>query len=218
MNEPANESYDFFSGLKKAEPLGVLASLSLVITTFTYKELTFAPIYGDSVIATFMFIIAFVAALILPMPAVKDDKFYYRMTTYAVYFFSAIGIIHLLFIAYEFGKQANQVFSFASGWLVSFLGGSSIFAAIRGLRSDYDTQRASDQIIQILFFALLVAFGASTLILAADQLIVGFTGFATGVSKNDLVFIAMGSLSSIGLLKTFESFYKKRGPQKRAPI
>ncbi len=67
----------FLGFLKKSEPVGVLASLSLVIATFTYDHIEFAAIYDFSVTASFMFFISFIFSYLLLTNSGHRAGFYF---------------------------------------------------------------------------------------------------------------------------------------------
>jgi hypothetical protein len=120
-----------FFALKKAEPLAILASLSLVISVFTFDHRTdFGNIYNYSVVSTFMFLFAFMCAII-PKGKTKKSILSDMLYTSGTFFFLAVGLIYLVLIAVEFGKENAQIISLAASWFLSFIGGASFYAAYK---------------------------------------------------------------------------------------
>jgi hypothetical protein len=80
--------------LKKAEPLGFLASLSLVISTFTFGgEGNIYRIYSYSVVSAFMFIFSFVSSIFNQyLKSVESNNpiinIMQAVTNFGIYFFS----------------------------------------------------------------------------------------------------------------------------------
>jgi len=64
LNTETN-SFDLLKALKRAEPLGLLASLSLVISAFSFEGLgNLYKIYSYSVVSAFMFIFSFLFSIV----------------------------------------------------------------------------------------------------------------------------------------------------------
>ncbi|HJR84987.1 MAG TPA: hypothetical protein VJ772_06415 [Nitrososphaeraceae archaeon] len=126
MSKASNDIH-FLDFLKRSEPIGLLASLSLVVATFTYGNLEehpeFLPIYNFSVTSSFMFLISFLFSLFyqasiksnLVERYVKNFFFsllfqFHMFLKFGTYFFLGFGIILLLLVMFEFGKLQPSIF------------------------------------------------------------------------------------------------------------
>jgi hypothetical protein len=123
-------SFDLLKAIKRAEPLAFLASLSLVISAFSFQGLgNLSKIYGYSVVSAFMFIFSFlfsIAAhyLILTKITQRLDpylKILQRIMNFGIYFFLIIGMLFLILIAYQFGQSQPQIFTITYAFLGSFI-------------------------------------------------------------------------------------------------
>jgi hypothetical protein len=111
-----------FQAFKKAEPIGVLASISLAIAALVGSQDKYLPIHDFSIISSFMFIFSFGFFVLYelykkysyPARELEPDGysrcvFYYNMIRIAPIYFAAIGIILLVFIAYQFGIDSTTL-------------------------------------------------------------------------------------------------------------
>ena len=113
--------------LKKAEPLGFLASLSLVISTFTFGgEGNIYRIYSYSVVSAFMFIFSFVSSIFNQyLKSVESNNpiinIMQAVTNFGKCFFLVIGLISLILIAIQFGQSQPQISTITGSFLGSFI-------------------------------------------------------------------------------------------------
>lgn len=123
MTQP-NNSFDTLRALKRSEPLGFLASLSLIIATFTFEKAGFGAIYNYSVVSGFMFIISFVFSIAYDFYKHVPQRYQYSIADnflrFGIYFFLGLGFFSLLYVAYEFGNKHTQIFAFVKIFLVLF--------------------------------------------------------------------------------------------------
>lgn len=132
---------NFLQFLKKSEPIGVLASLSLVVATFTFEEGQFGSIYNYSVTSSFMFLTSFVFSIFyqwLPSNFMKQYPsagILNKLLQFGTYFFLSLGIILMLFVMIEFGKLQSQIFAILGSFIALFLGYLVIVVVIRELKN-----------------------------------------------------------------------------------
>jgi hypothetical protein len=210
----------FLKLLKQAEPVAVLASLSLVITVFTFENQdTFQTVYNYSVVSTFMFIFAFVAAVVRNLRIISSERFYSGLATFAFYFFLGIGIIHILLIAVEFGKQHLQIYSFVYGWVFSVIGGMGAIGSTKTLKK-YKNLQGSDRSFQVAYFFGFFFVGVGGFGVASNLLTLAFTGSALNIGQELFAFTIMGGFSAIGFVKITEDGVKaakRRIAKKQTP-
>jgi hypothetical protein len=133
LNTETN-SFDLLKALKRAEPLGFLASLSLVISAFSFEGLgNLYKIYDYSVVSAFMFIFSFLFSIVTdcfistkisqryPILRIPILRILQAILNYGIYFFLIIGILFLILIAYQFGQAQPQIFTITNAFLGSFV-------------------------------------------------------------------------------------------------
>jgi hypothetical protein len=106
-----------FQAFKKAEPIIILASISLAVGALVASRLDqFLVIFNNSVISSFMFIFSFVFYVIyelfkrygLPSKKLASEEYssgmsLYNMARFAPIYFAVVGILYLIVIAAQFG-------------------------------------------------------------------------------------------------------------------
>ncbi|HKG87448.1 MAG TPA: hypothetical protein VKA95_03915 [Nitrososphaeraceae archaeon] len=133
-------SFDLLRALKKAEPLGFLASLSLVISTFTFDGVgNIYKIYSYSVVSAFMFIFSFVSSIFNQyfMSVESNNSIISSMrvvTNFGIYFFLIIGLIFLSLIAYQFGQSQTQISIITGAFFGSFVFIMGIWVLVKRLK------------------------------------------------------------------------------------
>jgi hypothetical protein len=198
----------FLKLLKQAEPVAVLASLSLVIAVFTFEHQDiFQTVYNYSVVSTFMFIFAFLSAVVRNLKFIKSDAMYSGVSSFAFYFFLAIGMIYMLLVAIEFGKQHSQIFSFVNGWLFSLAGGMCAFAVIRILKR-LETRQGLKRVFEFAYLLLFGAIAVASFTISATWLILAFTGIELSINPVTLVLIVASGFAIVGGVKTIEDTIK----------
>lgn len=122
MSEPSI-NVDFLNFLKRSEPIGLLASLSLIVATFTYGHKEFFSIYNFSVTSSFMFLISFIFSLFY-QGSIKSNLIerynknaffslifqFHLFLKFGTYFFLGFGIVLMLLVMFEFGKLQPSIF------------------------------------------------------------------------------------------------------------
>jgi hypothetical protein len=126
---------DILDWLRRAEPIAVMASLTLVIAAFSFGNNLPYPIYSNSVISSFMFIISlfFYIGFELLQHNTKlqsslrehiKEEFrilVLKIPLYGCYIFLSLGFIYLLAVALEFGKEQLQILSHLKTFFFLFL-------------------------------------------------------------------------------------------------
>jgi hypothetical protein len=132
LASPKN-SLDFLNLLKKSEPLGLLASLSLVIAAFTYQPQELHKIYNFSVTSSFMFLLSFLFSIgyqwaktvkLVERYEGKDSviPLFYLLLRFGTYFFLGFGILLMLLVMSEFAKFQSSIVAIINSCLILFFG------------------------------------------------------------------------------------------------
>lgn len=136
---------DFYDALKKAQPLAFLASFSLIIGIISsVNDSSLPDIQSDAIIAGFMFIFAFITAMINQV--FKESVSIEKFTRLSQYFFFVIGIIYFLFIALKFSETILQIPTIFVGWFIIFLG-ISFFVRVYPIKKNF--WRGKNKFIEI---------------------------------------------------------------------
>jgi len=136
---------DFYEALRNAQPFAFLASFSLIIGVIsTVNNSSLPDIQSDAIIAGFMFIFAFITAIVNQVG--RESDFIERFTRLSQYFFFIIGIIYFLFIALKFSETLLQIPTIFGGWLVIFLG-IGFFVRIYPIKKNF--LRGKNKLIEI---------------------------------------------------------------------
>ena len=155
-------SFDILDALKKAEPLGFLASLSLVISAFTFDGVgNIYKIYSYSVVSAFMFIFSFVFSI--SNQYFKSVESYYLaigleepaitiilrvVTHFGIYFFLSIGVIFLILIAYQFAQSQTQISIITGAFFGVFVFSMGTYESIKKLKGAIE-QRGKISLLDI---------------------------------------------------------------------
>jgi hypothetical protein len=120
-----NARFGFISSVRQAEPIAVLASLTLAIAVFTFNQADFGKIYQysstASVLFIFSFILAIIASLIKESESPKElETMLLKLVNPGVYLFLAVGLVHLLLIAVEFATRDLHIVNFIFGYVFLF--------------------------------------------------------------------------------------------------
>lgn len=120
------------ASLKQAEPMAVLASLSIVISVFTFdKQGDFQNIYNYSTTATFMFILSFIFSTLSNLLYIRGSNAEFEqirmiLMKLGAYFFLSIGVLYFVLIAYEFGLKDSKIFDFVKAFVFLFFLASNV--------------------------------------------------------------------------------------------
>jgi len=192
---------DFFRIIRNAQPIAFLASLCLIIATFSFTN--FQAVYSNAVIAAFSFIFSFIFSTLIQLKWVQEDKFFIRATRSGAYFFLGVGVLYLLLIAVEFGKTLPQMFSLIQGWWSTFIGGA-LFYPVYFMLKKIETKRGADLYYEATL-AILTALGATGIfIMGVNALTETFFGQRYLTEMPSLIF----ALGGVGVFVIFERFIK----------
>lgn len=128
MSERAKANCKFYDALKNSQPIAFLASLSMVIATFSYSNHELPNVYTNAVLASMTFLISFVLSLIDQINLENDRDI--PVVHWGKFFFLAVGILYLIVVAVEFSKSLTQIYYIFSGWSSIAIGGSFLVSLL----------------------------------------------------------------------------------------
>ncbi len=183
---------DFFGALRNAQPIAFLASLSLIIATFTFTN--FPNVYSNAIIASFMFIFSFVLSILIQIKIVKErlsaNEPFWTLIRVGTYFFLAMGIIYLILIAVEFGKLQQQIFLLTKGWYWAFFGVFIIYTASQTIKK-LNNLHGYDFTIDAALSIVAVLFGIDMSVMGLNALFHSFLGVEPLPMSKFTIFTAM---------------------------
>jgi hypothetical protein len=227
-----------FQTFKKAEPIIILASVSLAVGALVASRGKYQTIFNHSIISSFMFIFSFgfyvfyelCKKYYYPTKELKPDEysnhvFNYNMVRFAPIYFVAMGIMFLIIIAYDFGigdnlpqpnlpqssKNPFPIFLWASLFFVSYFLFYVIYTIIKSLIISKKTPDIPRKTIVSYFLTKLFLFLLFLLLeLYIFMELIGLPQFNNNQAMVMYSFYILVGFGIVGIIERFFSLFKKR--------
>lgn len=186
------EKISFYEALRNAHPIAVIASVSMVIAAFSFRNDDLAGMSNNAMIAAAMFLISFTASLLDQLVPTKNNE-KVEMIHWGRLFFFGIGVLYLILIVWEFGKFIPQIGNIVIGWIIIAIGLSSL-STIFSKKGIYNKKRIENtkifkimNVLGIIYSSAFIGGGLSYVfnnelskIIPVEETY-GITGYITGI-------------------------------------